>query len=70
MKFLVVIDRDEDGAWVVECPYHTRLRESRSVEGRGRCKCQRCDQGLPGSQGGTRNAPDSGSALSARAQSA
>jgi predicted RNase H-like HicB family nuclease len=56
MKFIVAIDRDEDGAWVVECPSipgcvsqgKTKAEAIKNVrEAIGLCLEVRAEQGMP-----------------------
>ncbi len=56
MKFLVTIDRDEDGVWIVECPAipgcvsqgHTKEEALKNIEEAiGLCLEVRAEQGLP-----------------------
>ena len=56
MKFLVTVDRDEDGAWVVECPSipgcvsqgHTRDEALKNVQDAIReCLIVRSERGMP-----------------------
>jgi len=56
MKFLVTVDRDEDGAWVVQCPSipgcvsqgHTREEAIENVRDAIReCLIVRSERGMP-----------------------
>ena len=56
MKFLITLDRDEDGVWVVECPAipgcvsqgATREEAEENIRGAiGACLAVRAERGLP-----------------------
>lgn len=56
MKFLITLDRDEDGVWIAECPAipgcvsqgRTREEATINIQGAiGACLATRAERGLP-----------------------